>query len=462
MEVLYMVCPNCGHEISPNQNFCENCGLPLKKNIVDQNQKQPEKEDAVKSLSDLENELDEQDKQEKARQTISQSHQSSPDDIDDKTQVYNFKNTDFNQKSSQPKQQLDPRMEMAPAQKEALERQAGLNERPKAPDNLHLDSPVHLDPVTHLPVYPDDKPVGQTQTRESQENEEAEGDGLLSNMWAFLKNNIYLDIIAAVLVVILFFIKRNYSWILLAIFLVAWFLSSQLVHGKEVRLNKLISRHGEKNNSSAENTQQQQQQQQQPQNQNYQQANYQNQNPGYNQNYNQPGQQPIEDIPRKKKHHKEEESGEHKRTWQQKLIIISSIVAFIASVTGPFVNGVSLTSTIASAANYSVNLGVQTTLIMNVSSAVRFICFISPVIALIVANFRSRGSIRILKTFTMLPSIIYIVAYALFKSNVISASIITGQTVTDVVQIGTSFYILIITSVLSLILAYTLHPRNRK
>lgn len=464
-----MVCPNCGHEIKPGQNFCDNCGLPLKKNInVEPKSTKPSvKDDAVRSLSDIEQELDQQEKQTQAQKS-EQSDQSTESDVDDRTRVYNFKDEIRNaesqpQKSQRPNQpehsqeQFDPRMDMAPAQKAELERQADLNKHPKAPDDLKLDQPVHLDPVTHLPVYPDDKPLNNQPKQDEDEN-----DGLFANMMQFLKNNVYVDIIAVLLVVATFFIKRNYSWILLAIFLVAWFLTSQIIHGKEIKLNKLISRHGSDKKEQSADTEQNNQPNYQTSNQNYQPANQNYQQNYQNPTYNQP-QQPVQNTQKQTKREKHaEEKADHHRNWQQKLIIFASIIGFIASITGPFVNNVSLSATIANAANVSVNFGAQTNLIMNASSAVRFICFISPVIVLIAANFRNRGSIRIIKTFSMLASVIYIVAFVLFSTNLISASLITGQYVQGATQIGASFYILIITSVLSLLLAYTLRPRNRK
>ncbi|MCH4009020.1 zinc-ribbon domain-containing protein [Companilactobacillus sp.] len=479
-----MVCPNCGHEIKPGQNFCDNCGLPLKKDInVSKKTEQPVRDDAVRSLSDLENELDAQDKaaqakkekmaaeqsEEEARKAADakriavekayaekmaakraqeEAHAQPSEDVDDKTRVFDFRDQVKQAAPTQPKQkpQVDPRMEMAPAQRAEFERQAHLNSQPKAPDNLNLDQPVHLDPKTGLPVYPDDKPVHHQEKTDEEQN-----DGLLANMINFLKNNIYVDVIAIVLVVITFFIKRNYAWILLAIFLVAWFLTSQIIHGKEIRLNKLMSHHDTKadseNNQSHQNNPQH--------NTNHQRESYQQQ--AYNQQPYQQQQSQPRQQPQAQKQAKPE--NRHHRNWRQNLIIIASIVAFIATITGPFVNGVSLSSTIAHAATVSSYFGAQTNLIMNLSSAVRFICFISPVIVLIAANFRSRGSIRLIKILSLLSSAIYIVAFALFRTNVINAALVTGQYAENNAQIGTSFYVLIVASVLSLLLAYTLKPR---
>lgn len=445
-----MICPNCGHEIKPGQNFCDNCGLPLKKDInVSTKNEQPAKEDdSVRSLADIEKELDQQDKINQARTKA--PTQEKTDDVDDRTRVYNFRDEVKHAVEDKP-MKSDPKMDMAPAQKAELERQAKLNEHPKAPDNLKLDQPVHLDPVTGLPVYPDDKPLNSHTEQKAENNED---DGIFTNMVNFLKNNVYVDIIAVILVVLLFFIKRNYSWILLAIFLVAWFLTSQIVHGKEIKLNKLITHRKDDNGSQQQN------------NQNQPNSNYQTNNQPNYQSYQAQPQPTYNQRPESKKQakreHREEVKESHQRNWKQKLIIVASIVAFIASITGPFVNGVSLSATIANAANVSVNLGVHTNLIMNLSSAVRFICFISPVIVLIAANFRNKGSIRIIRVFSMLASVIYIIAYVLFSTNVISASLITGQTVTGLVEIGTSFYVLIITSVLSLLLSYGLHPREKR
>ncbi|KRL67411.1 hypothetical protein FC27_GL002002 [Companilactobacillus versmoldensis DSM 14857 = KCTC 3814] len=466
---MQMVCPNCGHEISPNQNFCENCGLPLKKNIQSESTESKEAvkpNDSVRSLADIEKELDEQE--DKPAQDQKKQPAEDEDDIDDKTRVYDFRK-ELKQNSEQPKSNehhplTDSEIQMAPAQQKELENQAHLNNHPKAPDNLNLDSPVHIDPVTHLPVYPDDKIKNDKSDDKEQEDE---NDGLLSNMINFLKHNVYVDIVAVILVILLFFIKRNYSWILLAIFLVAWFLTSQIVHGKEIRLNKLFTRkkkpaeepaqNNQNNNYQPNQYQQNQYQQNQYQQNQYQQPNPAVQNP-YNQ-YNTQRQQPQQQASGRDNKQHEHAGSTKKRIWSQKFIMLLAIVAFLASITGPFVNGVSLSSTIANAASYTANFGAQTTLIMNASSAIRFICFISPVIVLIAANFRSRGSIRWMRIFSVLPSIIYIITYGLFASNIFNASVITGQYVTGNVQIGTSFYVLIATSVLSLLLTYTLKPR---
>lgn len=441
---MYMVCPNCGHEIKPGQNFCENCGLPLKKEInVKNNQtvKEPVKTDAVRSLSDLENELDEQEKLEQAKKTS--QPQSTQTEVDDKTRVYDFRDSGLQEKTARPSNRSNDHIEMAPGQKAEFDRQNRLNSQPKPPENLNLDSPVHLDPVTHLPIYPDDKTVSHKKNdSKNNQSDDEQNEGLLQNMTNFLRNNIYVDIMSVILFIVLFFVKRNYSWILLAVLLVAWFLTSQIIHGKEIRLNKIFTHHDKKETSS--------QPQQQPNT-----SNYQAQNPGYNQQQVPNNRQQREQQKAPEKIHK------HRRTWAQNVIMISAIVSFIASITGPFVNNVSLTSTIASAANYGANQSGQSIMISNVSSAVRFICFISPVIVLIAANFRSRGSIRLIKTFTILPSIIYVLAFALFSSNIINASLITGVYVTGTAQIGTSFYILIITSLLSMFLSYTLRPRQK-
>lgn len=414
-----MVCPNCGHEISPSQNFCENCGLPLKKNINptqnnNQTNNNQKNDDAVKSLSELEQELDQQEAEKKAQQQAQNNPNSGsvrldPNDVDDRTRVYKFD-----------KEQL----QQSPAQKREFEQQAKQNVQNPIPPEL--GEKVQLDPVTHLPIYPDDKPVNNQQTSENQKETDNKDDGLLANMLEFLKNNILVDIIAVALVVVLFIIKRNYAWILLAVFLVAWFLTAQIVHGREIKLNQVFKRRKEPTNNSRNNDQQPTSQPQ-----------------GRQQN--------VEDT---EKH--------HKKTWVQRIIIVAAIVGFIASVTGPFVNGVSLSSTIASAANYSANIKGQSVLITNVSSAIRFICFISPVIVIIAANFHNHGSIRLVRIFSFLPSIIYVAVFGLFSSNLLNASLITGQYIVNgSVEFGGSFYVLIATSILSLLLSYTMHPRRK-
>ena len=123
-------------------------------------------------------------------------------------------------------------------------------------------------------------------------------------------------------------------------------------------------------------------------------------------------------------------------------------------------NGVSLSSTISTAANYTANLGAQATWITNGVSAIRLICFLSPVIVLIAACFRSRGTIRLVRIFTFLPTILYGALYASLYAGLINSTAITGQVAaTTNGSFGTSFYVLLITSVVSLLMAYTLRPK---
>lgn len=59
-----MFCPNCGHKVDPDQKFCDNCGYALKKKKTETTN-QVKDDDTIRSLSDIENELNQEDKSEK-------------------------------------------------------------------------------------------------------------------------------------------------------------------------------------------------------------------------------------------------------------------------------------------------------------------------------------------------------------------------------------------------------------
>jgi Predicted nucleic-acid-binding protein containing a Zn-ribbon len=57
-----MFCPNCGHKVDPSQKFCDNCGAALKKRNTSKDLNtdelhQSEDDDTIRSLSDIEAEL---------------------------------------------------------------------------------------------------------------------------------------------------------------------------------------------------------------------------------------------------------------------------------------------------------------------------------------------------------------------------------------------------------------------
>src|SRR5699024_6830294 len=51
-----MFCPNCGHKVDPDQKFCDNCGWALKKKNTDVSTEKKD-DDTIRSLSEIENEL---------------------------------------------------------------------------------------------------------------------------------------------------------------------------------------------------------------------------------------------------------------------------------------------------------------------------------------------------------------------------------------------------------------------
>jgi len=434
-----MFCPNCGHKVEPNQKFCDNCGWALKKKNTDE-PKETKDDDTVRSLSEIENELNSEEPADKPKEkpvlqqapeqqreygsnnegttnthkdpepevkTFDHSNRSSfkkadaNAPLDDRTQVYS--KNDFNPISQKPyKKDFEE-----PQQKKFTD---------------HIKDPIS-DPF---------KPT-KSEQRAAEAKRKAEevdpNDGFIHNMIKFAKNNAYVSIFAVIIVAILLVVKRNYGFIALAIILILWFLLSQLRHGNEMGANKALKKEtslksGKKDSPDTTET--------------------------------------YEERPRKKdrKSAPAEKVVSHGKTTSQKVIIFASIVGFIASISGPFLNGVSLTSTISTAANYTANLGGQPTWITNGFSAIRLICFLSPVIALIAACFRSRGSIRLLRIFTLLPTVLYAGLYGALYAGLVNSTAITGQVaVTTNGSFGTSFYILIITSVISLLMAYTLRPR---
>jgi len=448
-----MFCPNCGHKVEPNQKFCDNCGWALKKNNTDDSKKTND-DDTIRSLSEIENELNQEEPapkkvQEKPvlqqapeqereygaanegtshpepkpepkptpkaepevktfdhtnRSSFSKSNANAP--LDDRTQVYS--KNDFNPISQKP-------------YKQDFEKE----EEEVKPFKDHIKDPIS-DPF---------KPT-KSEQRAAEAKRKAEevdpNDGFIHNMMKFAKNNVYVSIFAVIITAILLVVKRNYGYIALAIVIILWFLLSQLRHGNELGANKALKKETSLKGSKKDV-------------------------PDSTETYQE----------RPKKKDKREIAAEklntHGKTTPQKVIIFSSIVGFIASIGGPFLNGVSLTSTISTAANYTANLGAaQPAWITNGFSAIRLICFLSPVIALIAACFRSRGTIRLVRIFTLLPTILYAGLYGALYAGLVNSTAITGQVaVTTNGSFGTSFYVLIITSVISLLMAYTLRPHTK-
>ncbi|MFC6323942.1 zinc ribbon domain-containing protein [Companilactobacillus baiquanensis] len=429
-----MFCPNCGHKVDPTQKFCDNCGAALKKRNINEDRNtdelhQAESDDTIRSLSDIEAEL-------KA------AEQKSEPRPEPKKEVH-YTQAPAQQKAydrvePQPKQHYDP----VKTDHKNYDSEDALDDRTMAynKNDFRQAAKVYHDPYTNKPYKPSEDPFKPTKSElkkqqklKKKEEAEKQNDGLFSNMLNFARNNSYLSIFAVIITAILLVFKRNYGWIALAVFILLWFLLSQIKHGKEMGLNQRFSHSNDDNEESN--------------------------NPNSSNSYDQPREyRPSQQKVNHKKEHKIKDASRGKNS-RQILIIISSVIGFISSVGGPFINGTSLSSTIASAANYTANLGAQTTLIMNASSAIRLICFISPVITLIAACFRSHGSIRIVRIFTFLPTIIYVLVYGIFSSGAVNSAAITGQTVIGGTVFGYSFYVLLITSIISLILAYTLRPR---
>ena len=445
-----MFCPNCGHKVEPDQKFCDNCGWALKKKNTEDTEVKDD--DSVRSLSEIENELNNEEptatpkteekpnlQQAPAQQqeygsfdhpehkevkrpdpepemkTFEHSNRSSfqkssaTEPVDDRTQVYS--KNDFNPISQKPYK----------------------NNQDETPSHKAFEDPIK-DPIKD--------PFGPTESerRAAEAKKKAEAvdpnDGFIHNMVKFAKNNAYVSIFAVIITAILLVVKRNYGFIALAAFIILWFLFSQLRHGNELGANKALKKETSLKKSSDSSSD----------------------NPEPTADYT--AKQPK---PKKDKHLTAAErlKPNHKTT-TQKVIIVASIIGFIASISGPFLDSLSLSSTIANAANYTSRLGAQPTWITNGFSAIRLICFLSPVISLLAACFRSRGSIRLVRIFTLLPTILYAALYGALYAGLVNSSAITGQVaITTSGSFGTSFYVLLITSVVSLIMAYALRPRIR-
>ncbi|WP_162894148.1 zinc ribbon domain-containing protein [Companilactobacillus musae] len=447
-----MFCPNCGHKVDPDQKFCDNCGYALKKK-TNKDTIEKKDDDAIRSLSEIENELNQEDTskteekpvlkqapaqqreygsfdhpQEKTKQTVQRpdpepemktfesssnrssfSKSSADEPLDDKTQIYS--KNDFNPISQKPYKKAQDTNTQEHNFKDSIK-----------------------DPIKD-PFAPT-----ESERRAAEAKKKAEAvdpnDGFIHNMIKFAKNNAYVSIFAVIIVAILLVVKRNYGFIALAILIILWFLLSQLRHGNEVGANKALKKETSLKKSSDNN--------------------------------NAPEQtETYASKPKKQKPEKYQTAADrlrpNKKTTTQKIIIVSSIVGFIASVSGPFLDGLSLSSTIANAANYTANLAAaQPTWITNGFSAIRLICFLSPVIALIAGCFRSRGSIRLVRIFTLLPTVLYAALYGVLYAGLVNSSSITGQVaVTTSGSFGTSFYVLLITSIISLVMAYALRPKVR-
>ncbi|WP_334329738.1 zinc-ribbon domain-containing protein [Companilactobacillus sp. HBUAS59699] len=452
-----MFCPNCGHKVDVSQKFCDNCGYDLTSIKTKRNEEKQaaskKDDDTIKSLSDIEAELNDSEpekvtseskpkyEQAPAQQREYSSVKPASEVVHKKpvvkptTPKYDSVRT-FDSTKKVPDEALEDRTvaydKDAFRQAAAKPYAAPRTSNPTHASQQHESSALNTtqdfknrlfkngeDPFK--PTKSELKKMKEQKKREQAENDT--NDGLIHNMGKFAKNNAYLGIFAVIIVAILLVVKRNYGFIALAIVLLLWFLASQVSHGNEMSANKKFKR----DNSHTSDGQPQQ----------------------YQEEYKKPKKQKVTDS-------------SHGKNTRQKVIIGSSIIGFAASIGGPFINGVSLSSTIASAASYTANFGYQySTLIVNLSSAIRLICFLSPVIALIAACFRNRGSIRMVRLFTVLPTIIYALVFAIFYSGAVNSSVITGQTAVGGTQFGASFYILLVTSIVSLIMAYSLHPRMK-
>lgn len=437
-----MFCPNCGHKVDPSQKFCDHCGYDLTSIKSKRNESSAEKkdDDTIKSLADIEAELNDSEPESKSvKETKPEpkvTYQQAPaqqkeynslkkeSEVEKPTQHLDSVRT-FETTKKVPDDTLDDRT--VSYDKDAF-RQASKKPYQYAQENR--DTSLHETQdlgkkfkerfKTEDPFKPTKSEMKKLQQQKKQQEESDTSDGLIHNMGKFAKNNVYLCIFAVIIVAILLVVKRNYGFIALALAILLWFLASQVSHGSEVSANKKFKRDNDSKSDSDEHQEKQHKE-------------------------------------RKKTH-----DNRRGKNMRQKVIIGSSVIGFIASISGPFINGVSLSSTIASAASYTANFGYQySTIIVNLSSAIRLICFLSPIIALIAACFRNRGSVRLVRLFTLLPTIIYAVVFAIFYSGAVNSALITGQTAVNGTQFGMSFYILLATSIISLVMAYALHPRER-
>ncbi|WP_099974283.1 zinc ribbon domain-containing protein [Lactobacillus terrae] len=378
-----MVCPNCGHPITAEQKFCDNCGLPLKKGI---NNKQDDKTDSVVSLSALEEEL--------AHENDSQKVTSEP---------------------------VKTILQQAPAQKMAQERSKQQNHNNPNPDLDATRAFVPNDFNSNKKVHLEAEPTKENTATPENTNEDS---GLIKNMWNFATANGYISLFTVVIAAVLMLVRRNYGYVFIAAAVIAWFLFAQISHGKETSINKRFKQDKPKkqknNNDSAAND-------------------YQN------------GEQHIEEI-----------KVDRKRSIYQKISIVLAIIGLIASVTGPFLNGVSITNIITNVYNVGVNLGINQATAQNITSALRLICFISPMIIIMFVGFNSKFSIRMVKIFSFLPTVIYIIIYVIFATHRLDANIFTGNPVLNSPEFGFSYYILLATSLITFVFSFTIHRKIKK
>lgn len=430
-----MFCPNCGHKVEPNQKFCDNCGYALKKKNTETSNEAKD-DDSVRSLSEIEKELNQEDPSSKKteKKSVLQQAPAQKREYDQhnesqekEPEMKTFKQNDRSsfQKASQTHRDepLDDRTQVYSKN--------DFNPISQKPYKNNYDDPIK-EPLGD-PFKPTESELRAAKAKQAAEQTDP-NDGFIHNMIKFAKNNAFISIIAVIIVAILLVFKRNYGFIALAVVLIVWFLLSQLGHGNETGANKALKRETSLKKSQPDND-----------------------------SGNDYVTDRHESKPRNKKNYAEDRIKTNKKTTAQKIIIISSIIGFIASIGGPFLNGVSLTSTISTAANYTANLGTaQPTWITNGFSAIRLICFLSPIIALIAASFRTRGSIRLVRIFTLLPTILYAALYGALYAGLVNSTAITGQVaVTTNGSFGTSFYVLLITAIVSLIMSYTLRPKIR-
>ncbi|WP_119317155.1 zinc ribbon domain-containing protein [Companilactobacillus formosensis] len=440
-----MFCPNCGHKVDPDQKFCDNCGYALKKKKTETTN-QVKDDDTIRSLSDIENELNQEDKSEKEPEAplqqapAQQKEYGSFDhpkvqrpDPEPEMKTYNKTNDSTSRPSSFAKSSADEPLDDK-TQVYSKNDFNPISQKPYKKTQEHeTDYHSFEDPIKD-PIKDPFAPT-ENERRAAEAKRKAEqtdpNDGFIHNMVKFAKNNAYISIFAVIITAILLVVKRNYGYIALAIVIILWFLLSQLRHGNEVGANKALkhetSFNKDSNNEHPDTTAQTTHQAHQ-------------QKPKYE-----------TAADRLKPNHK---------TTAQKTIIVASLIGFIASIGGPFLDGFSLSATITSAASRTSAYVAQPVWITNGVSAIRLICFLSPVIALIAACFRSRGTIRLVRLFTFLPSILYAALYVVINFGYVNSSMITGQVVASTGKsLGTSFYVLLITSVISLIMAYTLRPK---
>lgn len=456
-----MFCPNCGHKVDPDQKFCDNCGWALK-NKKTEDSSNVKDDDKIRSLSEIENELNEEEPTSQTKAPLQQAPAQ-------KREYGSFDHPTSTPSTNESKSSFTPRADPEEAMKTYTSSNHSNNSsfsqsKPEEPldDKTQIYSKNDFNPISQKPYKkaertenttphksfedPIKEPMGnpfeptESEKRAAEAKREAQetdpNDGFLHNMLKFAKNNAYISILAVIVTAILLVVKRNYGFIALAIVIILWFLLSQLGHGNETGANKALKHETSlKKNNTDDQTQ-------------------------APRSENEPTISKHQQRKIDKKAAAAERIVSHKKTTSQKIIIAASIIGFIATIGGPFLNSVSLSSTIATAANYTANLGAaQPTWITNGFSAIRLICFLSPVIALIAACFRSRGSIRLVRIFTMLPTILYAALYAALYAGIVNSTAITGQVaVTTNGSFGTSFYVLLITSIVSLIMSYTLRP----